>query len=293
MGIEYPIEVNEIKFDYKMPFDCYCMDKNNIGQLVKIRPCAEEYKDQTYLGILLGELPIGIYTQKKKDEIKELMFSYNPAIYVFELKKIIFGLESWWGKIQSVDEINDISDEDISNIWYVKILKEVEKQKEGTPEKRNFQKSLGYLLKAKEFDPDRPEAKWGIATTYHGLGDIEQEKGNTKEAAAHQDRSIQAYKELIEEYPDNYQFKFELCLVYLQVGFGSDADKLFNSIFAETDKYDFFLKNLAELYFKAGMIEEAKVAIQLYIEKFPFDPRGKKLYDEINYPKEPTLKEGV
>ena len=120
--IKEPLKIKELPKVKNYP----CL---KTGSLVKIRPCAKEYKDQTYLGILLGELPIGIYTQKKKDEIKELMFSYNPAIYVFELKKIIFGLESWWGKIQSVDEINDISDEDISNIWYVKILKEVENKK--------------------------------------------------------------------------------------------------------------------------------------------------------------------
>jgi len=159
--------------------------------------------------------------------------------------------------------------------------KEGRNQKEGVPEKRNFQKSLGYLLKAAEFDPDRPEAKWGIATTYHGIGDIEQANGNLTEAAAMQDRSIEAYKELIEKYPDNTQFKFELGLVYLQVGFGADADKLFNTIFTLTDSYDWFLKSLAELYFNADMIEEAKVAIDLYCSKFEFDPRGLKLKEEI------------
>jgi len=159
--------------------------------------------------------------------------------------------------------------------------KEGRNQKEGVPEKRNFQKSLGYLLKAAEFDPDRPEAKWGIATTYHGIGDIEQANGNLTEAAAMQDRSIEAYKELIEKYPDNTQFKFELGLVYLQVGFGADADKLFNTIFTLTDSYDWFLKSLAELYFSAGMIDEAKVAIDLYCSKFEFDPRGLKLKTKI------------
>ena len=159
--------------------------------------------------------------------------------------------------------------------------KEGRNQKEGVPEKRNFQKSLGYLLKAAEFDPDRPEAKWGIATTYHGIGDIEQANGNLTEAAAMQDRSIEAYKELIKEYPENLQFKFELGLVYLQVGFGADADKLFNTIFSSTDNYDWFLKSLAELYFSAGMIDEAKVAIDLYCSKFEFDPRGLKLKTKI------------
>lgn len=159
--------------------------------------------------------------------------------------------------------------------------KEGRNQKEGIPEKRNFQRSLFYLNKAVEFDPDRPEAKWGMATTYHGLGDIAQAKGEVNKAFTFQANAIETYQELIEEYPENLQFRFELGLVYLRVGFGEDADKQFNHIFKETDKYDFFLKNLANLYFKTGMIEEAKTAIDCYVEKFPFDPRGKKLKGEI------------
>jgi len=160
--------------------------------------------------------------------------------------------------------------------------KEGRNQKEGVSKKRDFQKALLYLTKAVEFDPERSEAKWGLATTYHALGDIELEKGNTKEAAAMQDRSITAYKELIEEYPENVQFKFELALVYLLVGFGVDADNLFQEIFSSSEQYDWFLKSLAELYFNTGLIEEAKTAIELYVKKFPFDPRGLKLQEKIN-----------
>lgn len=46
----------------------------------------------------------------------------NPAIFVPELKKIIYGCESWWKTIQSVDEFSKISNEDINNTWYVKLL---------------------------------------------------------------------------------------------------------------------------------------------------------------------------
>ena len=50
----------------------------------------------------------------------------NPAIYVPELGKIIFGMESWWGIIESPEELKDISDDDISNTWYVKLLQEMQ-----------------------------------------------------------------------------------------------------------------------------------------------------------------------
>lgn len=48
---------------------------------------------------------------------------HNPAIYVFALKKIIFGAESWWCKINSPEDVKGISEEEIDNTWYVKLLK--------------------------------------------------------------------------------------------------------------------------------------------------------------------------
>jgi len=48
------------------------------------------------------------------------------AIFVPELGEIIYGYASWWGHINSVDEIKDISDDDIDNVWYVQMLKAME-----------------------------------------------------------------------------------------------------------------------------------------------------------------------
>ena len=56
----------------------------------------------------------------------------NPAIFVPELKKIIYGYESWWGAITNKDDLSDlnISDEDIENTWYVQLLKSMIDTKE-------------------------------------------------------------------------------------------------------------------------------------------------------------------
>ena len=122
MYIEYPIEVSKINTD---------SDKTDyrdslIGKFAKIVPCGEEYKGKTYLGIYLGELPIGHHITHNS-ETKELNVSFtnNPAIFVFNLNKIIFGCESWWGIIESEEDLKEITDEDINNIWYVKALKEL------------------------------------------------------------------------------------------------------------------------------------------------------------------------
>lgn len=120
MYIEYPIEVSKINSDNKI----FTLDKNKVGKFVKIRPCSEEYNNKTFLGLYLGDLPIRNDISHNPDT-KELKVSFhcNPAIFVFDLNKIIYGCESWWGVIKSEEDLNSISDSDIDNVWYVKALK--------------------------------------------------------------------------------------------------------------------------------------------------------------------------
>lgn len=116
--IDYPISVQKINVDRPEIRDKRC------GQLVKIRPCGKEYEGKTYLGIFLGNLPYTPYVSyNKKNEELDISCMTNPAIFVPELKRIIFGMESWWGYIESEKELKDISDDDIENQWYVKMLK--------------------------------------------------------------------------------------------------------------------------------------------------------------------------
>lgn len=101
-----------------------------MGSLVKIRPCGEEYENKTYLGVFLGDLPTSPYiTLNPETEVLSVDCATNPAIYVFELKKIIFGYESWWSVIENEDELKNITDEDINNVWYVKLMRLVNKGK--------------------------------------------------------------------------------------------------------------------------------------------------------------------
>lgn len=126
--IEYPIQVNSIKCD-KMKQ----LMMGRAGSLVKIRPCNKEYGDKTYLGLYLGNQPWS-QTVSYNKELGELTVGVatNPAIYVFDLQRIIFGAESWWGIIESLEELKDITDDDINNIWYIKALKAMNKEE---PEK--------------------------------------------------------------------------------------------------------------------------------------------------------------
>ena len=101
-----------------------------------VRPCDEKYGKKTFLGILLGDLPIEVYatynTQTKEIDISAMS---NPAIFVPELKEIIWGCGSWWGEIENEEQLHQISDDDIQNVWYVKMLKSMqEKSKKDSTE---------------------------------------------------------------------------------------------------------------------------------------------------------------
>lgn len=91
--------------------------------------CGEEYQGKTYLGIYLGDLPIGI--SSSYDENTGILCNHtinNPAIFVPELKKIVYGMGSWWREIKGIEDFKGISKEEIENTWYVKLLKGMEKE---------------------------------------------------------------------------------------------------------------------------------------------------------------------
>ena len=118
--IEYPLVINGIensKIDTRgLGHECGC--------LCEIRPCGEEYEGKSYVGIYLGELPISIITScDKSTGILSNSTMNNPAIFVPELKKIVYGCESWWREIHSMDDFEGISESEIENTWYVKLLK--------------------------------------------------------------------------------------------------------------------------------------------------------------------------
>lgn len=52
-------------------------------------------------------------------------------IFVPDLMKVVLGVESWWDTIDKPEDLKQITDVDIQNVWYVKALKEMaQKQKE-------------------------------------------------------------------------------------------------------------------------------------------------------------------
>lgn len=118
--IEYPLTIQGI--DNK-EIDTYGLG-HECGELCEISPCGKEYEGKSFIGIYLGDLPISITSSYHRDTgVLENGTVNNPAIFVPDLKKIIYGCESWWRTIESIEDFKGISIEDIENTWYVKLLK--------------------------------------------------------------------------------------------------------------------------------------------------------------------------
>jgi hypothetical protein len=102
------------------------MEHHRTGKLVAVRPCAKEFEGKTFLGVYIGVAALGSSVRIEEDAIVCEWTSYNPAILIPELGKIVYGCGSWWRVIRSEDDLKTISDSDIENIWYVKALRQTE-----------------------------------------------------------------------------------------------------------------------------------------------------------------------
>lgn len=133
MEIKFPITVNSIKFSGVPAYEPHASFKRDVcGRWVAIRPCAEECKGKTFLGVLLGSIAISTICEQEPDG--GLLVSpclHNPAIFVPDLNRVVFGYESWWGEIKNESDLRQITDADIEGVWYVRMLKEISAEKTG------------------------------------------------------------------------------------------------------------------------------------------------------------------
>ena len=122
-----PVEVYGLTSRGRVLYERTC----KTGDLVKIRPCAPEHKNKTFLGVYIGDIATGVgATLNPKDGVLGVHpAEHNPAILVPELGKLVFGYESWWGPIKSEEELKQITNDDIANVWYVKLWKQMFEEK--------------------------------------------------------------------------------------------------------------------------------------------------------------------
>lgn len=127
MAIEFPITVNGVeKIEWRAPWESGWRG-DDVGKFAMVRPCNKELnpENKTFLGLYLGDFRVmggGISYNQETRQIHYVQPHGNPAIFVFDLRRVIFGYESWWGIIETEAQLQQITDADIENVWYVKAL---------------------------------------------------------------------------------------------------------------------------------------------------------------------------
>jgi hypothetical protein len=136
---------------------CVGRSSMKVGSLAKVRPADPKYGDKTYLGLFIGEVALGSsarYADVRAGETKVVIPGkdmepdtnspsgedgkalviqwghYNPAFLVPALGEVIYGAGSWWSPISKPEELRDITDEQIGDVWYVKALNEMAERAE-------------------------------------------------------------------------------------------------------------------------------------------------------------------
>ena len=120
----FPIDVRGINWEGSI-LDTSPAGRESDSPYVAIRPCANEHGDKTFLGIYVGQASIHRWvTYDRASGVMTIhMGGGNPAIWVPALNKLVLGCESWWGPIESEEDMRKITDEDINSVWYVQALK--------------------------------------------------------------------------------------------------------------------------------------------------------------------------
>lgn len=127
--MKFPITVNAIKFEAADTYSPKLLFGGQCGDWVAVRPCDEALGGKTFLGVLIGGIALrrGCQHDPESGALSVVNMMQNPAIFVPDLGRVIFGYESWWGKIKEPEGLKQITDADIDNVWYVQALKALSK----------------------------------------------------------------------------------------------------------------------------------------------------------------------
>ncbi len=130
--MEFPVTVQSIEFaDIDTPISPKRLFGGEAGAWVAVRPVGDK---KTYLGVLLGDYhPPSVSFNKESGALIVGKGIGNPAIWVPDLKRVVMGWGSWWGEIKTPEELRNITDADIENVWYVKAFKELSESKSSAP----------------------------------------------------------------------------------------------------------------------------------------------------------------
>lgn len=106
---------------------------DSIGKIVAVKSCNENDDENTHLGVMLGDMMHDVSLSVTEDGVLKVRPVTNPAMFVPALKRVVFGYESWWRYIEDTEEseLHQITGDDISAVWYVRMFKDVFGEKGG------------------------------------------------------------------------------------------------------------------------------------------------------------------
>lgn len=124
-------------------------------------------------------------------------------------------------------------------------------------ENHDFDGSLKLLEQAIDLCPDKIQARWGLATTLHHLGRL--------------DESLAAYQELVELKPKDRKYRFEMGLVLLKMDRTEDGMAMIEGLMQKTNQFDSFLPQMALLHRQQKRHQMALEAYHKYLARFSAD----------------------
>jgi uncharacterized cupin superfamily protein len=119
--LAFPLSISGITHGKRSVID---HSRKNVGEFVAVRPVDKALEGKTFLGVYIGDiaLEVGSFVNSNTGVMELQHFMHNPAIWVPDLKRVIFGCGSWWGVLKSPDDLKQITSADINDIWYVKAM---------------------------------------------------------------------------------------------------------------------------------------------------------------------------
>lgn len=105
----------------------FCAARPGLSDWVAVRPCGEEFGGKTYLGVMIGDIALSISARYDRESgvMSITPGMLNPAIWIPEKRAVVFGCGSWWRRIKTQEDMKQISDADINNVWYVRAMRDL------------------------------------------------------------------------------------------------------------------------------------------------------------------------
>lgn len=118
-----PIDVHGITAGDDEPYS-EGYGRQRCGTWVRVRPAGAEV---TYLGVMLGKIATATSAEYHPESgvLHVRQSTHNPAIYVPDLGRVVFGEGSFWSVIESPAEIRAIGDKAVGGVFYVRALRSI------------------------------------------------------------------------------------------------------------------------------------------------------------------------